>query len=166
MEVLAGDVDGAAVAQMAAVGQAHAQHRVAGLQQGKESCQIGVGAGMGLDVGVIAAEQLASPLTCQFLGHIYGVTAAIVPLSGIALGVFVGQAGAHCQHHCLTDDVFRRNQFDMALFPGKFLLNGSAHLRVILGKKIHSLLDHKEALLCWRFRRKTYCIYCTKAEGI
>ena len=61
-EVLAGDVHRAAVAQMAAVGQIHTQHCVAGLQQGEERRQVGVGAGVGLDVGVLAAEQLTGPL--------------------------------------------------------------------------------------------------------
>ena len=140
VEILAGNIDGTAVAQMAAVGQTHAQHGVAGLEQGEEDRQIGVGAGVGLDVGVVAAEQLAGPLTGQLLGDVHGVAAAVVPLAGIALGVFIGQAGALRQHHRLADDVLRRDQFNVAALPGEFLLNGSAQFRVVLGEKLHGLL--------------------------
>ena len=166
VEILAGDVDGAAVAQMAAVGQTHAQHGVAGLKQGEEDRQVGVGAGVGLDVGKVAAEQLAGPLAGQLLGDVHGVAAAVIPLAGIALGVFIGQAGALRQHHRLADDVLRRDQLDVAAFPGKFLLNGSSYLRVVLGEKIHGLLQHKKGLLLLVYPLKTYCVYCTKADGI
>ena len=56
MEVLAGDVDGTAVAQVAAMGQIHAQNGVPRLRQSKESRQIGVGTGVGLNIGIPAAE--------------------------------------------------------------------------------------------------------------
>ena len=147
MEVLAGDVHGTAVAEMAAVGQIHAQHRVAGLEQGKEHRQVGVGTGMWLDVGIIAAEQLAGPLAGDLLRHIHGVAAAVVALAGVTLGVLVGQAGAHSQHDGGTDDVLGGNEFDVAALTGKLLLNGSAYLGIVLGNEVHVFLHHGAVLL-------------------
>ena len=141
---------------MAAVGQTHAQHGVAGLEQGEKGCQIGVGTGMRLDVGVIAAEQLAGPLTGQLLGDVHGAATAVILLTGIALGVFIGQAGALRQHHRLADDVLRRDQLNVAAFPGKFLLNGSAQFRIVLGEILHGLLKHNKVFLCWRILHLLY----------
>ena len=56
MEVLAGDVDGTAVAQVAAMGQIHAQNGVPRLRQREEGRQIGVSTGVGLNIGILAAE--------------------------------------------------------------------------------------------------------------
>ena len=56
MEILAGDIDGAAVAQVAAVGQIHAQNGVPRLRQCEEGRQIGVSTGVGLNIGILAAE--------------------------------------------------------------------------------------------------------------
>ena len=147
VEILAGNVDGAAVAQMSSVSQIHAQHRVAGLHQGKEGSQVGVGAGVGLDVGIVAAEELAGPLAGDVLRDVHGVAAAVVPLAGIALSILVGQAGPHGQHHGFTDNVFRGDELDVAALPGEFLLDGGADFRVVLGNEIHSLLDHENSSL-------------------
>ena len=56
VEVLAGDVDGTAVAQVAAMGQIHAQNGVPRLRQREEGRQIGVSTGVGLNIGILAAE--------------------------------------------------------------------------------------------------------------
>jgi hypothetical protein len=59
---LAGEVGLGAVGQVAAVGQAHAEHRVAGLAQRHEHRGVGLGAGVRLHVGVVGAEQLLGAL--------------------------------------------------------------------------------------------------------
>ena len=61
MEILAGDIDGAAVAQVAAVGQIHAQNGVPRLRQGEESRQIGVGTGVGLNIGILGSRIAGRP---------------------------------------------------------------------------------------------------------
>ncbi len=142
VEIFARDVHRAAVAQMAAVGQIHAEHRVAGLQQGEECRQIGIGTGVGLDVGVRTAEQLTGPLPRQLLRHVHGIAAAVIPLSGIALRILVGETGAHGQQDSLADDVLGGDQLDVVLLPVEFLLNRCPHLGVRLGEKVHDVLDH------------------------
>jgi hypothetical protein len=42
-------------------------------------------------VGVFGPEQLLGPIDRQLLDHVHVFTAAVVPLAGIPLGVFVGQ---------------------------------------------------------------------------
>ena len=55
---LAGEVERVAVREMAAVGQIHAEHRVAGLQQGHVDRHVRLCARVRLHVGVVGAEQL------------------------------------------------------------------------------------------------------------
>ena len=141
-EIFAGDVHRAAVAQMAAMGQIHTEHCVTGLQQGKERRQIGVGAGVGLDIGVRTAKQLTGPLPRQLLRHVHGIAASVIPLSGIALRILIGETSAHGQQDGLADDVLGGDQLNVVLLPVEFLLNRCPHLGVGLGEKVHDVLDH------------------------
>ena len=50
---------------------------------------------MGLYVGIITAKQLLGPFNCQIFHHVHTFAAAIVPLSGVAFGVLVGQNRSH-----------------------------------------------------------------------
>ena len=130
VEVFAGDIHRTAVGQMTAVCQIHAQNRVAGIYQSEESGQVGVGARVGLNIGVIAAKQLTGPLAGNLLCNIHRIAATIIALSGIAFRVFVGQTSAHCEHHGFTDDIFRCNQFDIAALARVFLADRGPYLRV------------------------------------
>ena len=58
LEVAAGEVERVAVRQVAAVAQVQAEDGVARLGQGQVGGDVGRRAGMGLDVGVVAAEEL------------------------------------------------------------------------------------------------------------
>ena len=142
MEVLAGDVDRAAVGQVAAVGEVHAHEGVAGLEHSLERGQVGGSAGVGLDVGMLSAEQLAGALTGDLFGLVDAVAAAVVALAGIALGVLVGQARAHSHHDSRGDDVFGGDQLDVALLAVILLLNSGADFGVILGQEFHGFFDH------------------------
>ena len=142
MEVLAGDVDRAAVGQVATVGKVHAHEGVAGLEHSLERGQVGGSAGVGLDVGMLSAEQLAGALTGDLFGLVDAVAAAVVALAGIALGVLVGQARAHSHHDSRGDDVFGGDQLDVALLAVILLLNSGADFGVILGQEFHGFFDH------------------------
>ena len=127
---------------MAAVGEIHAHVGVAGLEHGLERGEVGGSAGVGLNVGVLGAEELAGALTGDLLGFVDAVAAAVVTLAGIALGVLVGKARAHRHHDGGGDDVFGSNQLDVALLTMIFLLNGGADFGVILGQEFHGFFDH------------------------
>ncbi|MNM49766.1 hypothetical protein D3C81_607770 [compost metagenome] len=110
-----------AVGQVPAVGQAHAQNGVAGLQQGQVHGAVGRGAGVWLDVGVIGAEQLLGAVDGQLLDFIHMLATAVVALARVAFGVFVGQAAALGLHDALAGVVLRGDQLDvifLALFFG------------------------------------------------
>src|SRR5690606_4836619 len=61
----AGEVDLGTVGQVTAVGQAHAQHRIARITQGGVDRSIGLGAGVRLDVGVVGTKELLGALDSQ-----------------------------------------------------------------------------------------------------
>ena len=148
MEILPGDIDGAAVAQVSAVGEGHAQHGVAGLEQGEERREVRAGAGVGLYVGKAAAEQLTRPPPRQFLHLVHRVTAAVIPFAGVALRVFIRKAGTHRQHDRLTHQIFRRDQFNIPVLPVQFLLHRRPQFRVGLRDIVHSLPHkHRASLL-------------------
>ena len=86
---LAGKRQPMAVRQMPTVGQIHPHDRVAGLQGGEVHAHVGLRAAVRLYIGMIGAEQRFGSLDRQVLGPIHELTAAVVPLAWVALGVFV-----------------------------------------------------------------------------
>ena len=129
----AGNVDAGTVGQVSAVGEAHAEDGVAGFEDGGVHGLIGLGAGMGLDVGVFCTEEFFDAVDCQLFDDIDVFAAAVVAFAGVAFGVFVGQLRTLCLHHGATDVVFGSNQFDVVLLALVFLGNGGCQLRIILG---------------------------------
>ena len=141
MEVLAGDVDRAAVGQVAAVGEVHAHEGVAGLEHSLERGQVGGSAGVGLDVGMLSAEQLAGALTGDLFGLVDAVAAAVVALAGVALGILVGEHRARCGQYRLADKVLRRDQLDIAPLAVILGPDGRAHLRIAGCDEVHDIVD-------------------------
>ena len=82
--------------------------RITGLHKGEEGSQVGVGAAVGLYVGMFRTEQLAGSLPGQFFHFIHEFAAAIVPVTGISLCVFVGEDRPHGLHHSRRDEVLRK----------------------------------------------------------
>ena len=78
MEETAGEVDRAAVGEMTAVGEIHAEQGVAGLHDGEIGGHVGLRAGMGLHVGVAASEELLRAVDGQILGDVHVFAAAVV----------------------------------------------------------------------------------------
>ncbi len=81
------------------MGQAEGEDGVAGAQQRGVGGQHGGGAGVGLHVGVLGAEEGPGALDGQPLGDVHDLAAAVVPGARIALGVLVGQRGAEGGQH-------------------------------------------------------------------
>ena len=82
---------GRAVREVAAVRQAHAEDRVAGLQRREEHRLVGLRARMRLHVGVVGAEELLRAVDRELLGDVDELAAAVVALAGVAFGVLVGE---------------------------------------------------------------------------
>ena len=128
--ILAGDVHGRAVGQMAAMSQIHTQHGISHLTQGLIDGIVGAGAGMGLHVGMVGAKQLAGALAGDFLHHIHALTAAVIPLAGVTLGILIGQNSTHRGQYSGTDKVLRCDQLDIAALTVIFRLDRCTNLGV------------------------------------
>ena len=125
--------------QVAAVGQLHTHHGVAGLEQGQLHGHVGLGAGVGLDVGVGAVEELLGPLNGDVLHHVHILAAAIVAVAGIALGVFVGQGVAGRQLNGPAGKVLGGDQLNVALLTIHLRLDGAGHLHIHLIDDVYSV---------------------------
>ena len=118
-----GEADRCAVRQMSAVVQIHGQHRVAGLKQGKVGRHVCAGTAVGLYVGVFCAEQLLGKTDCFTFHLIDDLAAAIVPRTGVALGILVGQYAAHCRKHGGGNEVLGCDQFQTVVLSVLFQLD-------------------------------------------
>lgn len=121
---LAGEADAGAVGQVPAVGQAHAQHGVTGIEQRQVHGRIRLAAGVRLHVGIIGAEQLFGAVDGQLLDFIHMFAAAVIALARIAFGVLVGQAAALGLHHTLAGVVLGGNQLDVIFLALIFGIHG------------------------------------------
>ena len=116
--------------QVAARIEVEAHEGVAGLQQRQEHRLVHLAAGIRLDVGEIAAEQLLGALDGQLFGDIDELAAAIVALARIALGIFVGHDRALRLEHGARDDVLRGDQLDLMALAAELVADGAEDLRI------------------------------------
>jgi len=70
-------------------------------------------AGVRLNIGEIAIEQLLRALDRQLFGNVHKFAAAVIPASRITLGIFVGENRALGFEHRAGDDVLRCDQLDL-----------------------------------------------------
>lgn len=83
-----------AVGEMAAVFEAHGEDFVAGLEGGEVDGEVGLAAGVRLDVSVVGAEEFASAVDGELFNFVDVLTAAVVAFSWVAFSVFVGKDAA------------------------------------------------------------------------
>ena len=115
---------------MAAGIEAHAQHRIAGLEQGEEHGGVGLGAGVGLNVGVGRAKEGLGALDGKALHFVHVLAAAVVALAGIAFRVLVREHAALGLEDPGRGVVFGSNQLDMRFLPSRLGHHGSGQFRV------------------------------------
>ena len=139
LEHLARVVDLHAVGEVAAVGQAEAEDRVARLQQGEEHRRVGLRARVRLHVGELGAEQRLHPVDRQLLGDVDVLAAAVVPPARVALGVLVGQHRALRLHHRDRGEVLRGDHLQRRLLAVQLGGDGRGHLGVDLGQRLVEL---------------------------
>ena len=123
----------AAVGQVPAVGQRHAQDGVARLQQRQVHGLVGLRARMRLDVCIIRSEQLLHALDRQRLGHVHVLAAAVVALARITFRVLVGEHAALRLEHARAGVVLGGDQLDMVLLPAALVLDGLGQDLVVTG---------------------------------
>ncbi len=107
-----------------------AHENVAGLHESEEHALIGLAAGIGLDVGEAAVEQLACALDREAFGDVDKLAAAVIPSAGVAFRVFVGHHRALRLEHGARDDVFRRDQFEPIALTTEFEFDRAGDVRI------------------------------------
>ena len=133
----AGEVDGRAVREVAAVGEVEPEEAVAGLHQGEVDGVVGRGAGVRLHVHPVGAEELLRPLLREVFGLVHDLAPAVVPLAGPALGVLVRQRRAHRLQHGERDEVLRSDEFDPVVLPVDFALDDGEEVGVLRAEILH-----------------------------
>ena len=104
---------------MPAGGEVEAHEGVARLKQRQKHRLVHLAAGVRLHVGELRAEELLRALDRQRLGDVHELAAAVIALSRIALGVFVGHHRALRLEHGAGHDVFGRDQLDFMPAGGR-----------------------------------------------
>jgi hypothetical protein len=75
---------------------------------------------MRLYVGLRRAEELLQAVDRELLHFVHHLTAAIVPLARVPLGVLVGERGAHGVDDGAAREVLARDELESALLPAQF----------------------------------------------
>ena len=135
LEPFTGHVDRRAVRQVTARIEVEPHEGVAGLQQRQENRLVHLAAGVGLNIGEFAVEQLLGAFDRQLLGDIHELAAAIVALAWIALGVFVGHDRPLRLKHGAGNDVFGSDQFDLMPLAAEFVADRAEDVRIDIGQR-------------------------------
>src|SRR5699024_5340277 len=90
--------------------------------------------GVGLDVSVLGAKEFFCTLDGESLSDIYVLTAAVVALAGVALGVLICKNGTLRLQHCARHEVFARDHFEGVALATKFSLEHGGDFGIELGK--------------------------------
>ena len=85
---------------------------------------------MRLYVCVVAAEKLLTALTCDVFDDVNALTASVIALCRVSLGIFVGEYTSCSGKHCLGHDVFACDKFNIVLLTLCLLLYGFVYLTV------------------------------------
>ena len=126
---------------------------------------------MGLNVGVLAVVNLLRALDGKELGLVDILASAVVALSGISLGILVGQLRTLGFHNHGAGVVLRSNELDVLLLTGIFLGNGFPELGIELRDfEITSQHGNSSMLRCrgcgtsksttYKERRRNYPPFC------
>ena len=118
-----GSIHRRTMGQMASVVQIQAHEGVTRLQTSQKYRSIGLRSRVRLHVGVLGTEQFAYPFDGQALHFVHHLTASVVSLSRIPLGILVRQPRPHGFHHFVAHEILRRDEFDSFELPLVLFLN-------------------------------------------
>ena len=137
---LAREIDRGAVGEMPSVGEVHGQDGVARLENGEVDGHVRLGPRMGLDIHVVAAEELLRPVPGEVLRPVHHVAAAVIPGMGVPFRILVGHNRPHGGEDSPGDEIFRCYEFDAVPLPLELVGDGAENFRVGVAKKFLALL--------------------------
>ena len=79
---------------------------------------------------MLSAEKRFGSFTCQILNDINILTAAVIPFSGVSLGIFIGQVRTHRGQNSVADKILGCNQFKMFALARQLFTHRAAKLRI------------------------------------
>ena len=119
-----------AVGQVAASVERHAEDGVTRLEESLEHALVRLRTRVRLNVCEFTVEQLFCAFDREGFSDVYVFAAAVVTLTSITFGVFVGHYRALGFHHSFGYDVFRSNQFNLVTLTAQFRANGGKKIGV------------------------------------
>ena len=128
--------------QVAAAAQIHTQHRVARFTQRHIGGEVRLRTAVGLHIGEFCAEQRLRAFNADFFHLIHKLAAAIVAVSRIALGIFIGEHRAHGRHRSGRNDVLRSNQLQIPALTAELRFNQIGDGRIGRAHACNILLNH------------------------
>ena len=117
--------------QVSPLGKIKSHEGVARFQTSHLDSQIGLGAGVRLDVGIFSIVELAEAIDGQLLNLVDDFAASVVTLSRVTLRVLVGADGAHGFHHLVCDIIFRSDQLQSGRLAFFFFLDQIKNLNIL-----------------------------------
>ena len=130
----AGEIRFVAVGEVAAVGEVHGEDFVAGGEDAEINGHVRLTAAVGLNIGVLGAEELLRAVDSQRFHDVHILATAIPAFAGIALGIFVGEARALGLHDRAAGEILARDEFDVLELAAVFLLDRGSDLGVGFGE--------------------------------
>ncbi len=123
--------------QVAAVRQIKPQHGVARLERREIDAQVGLAARVGLDIGMLGAEELLGTVAGQIFDNVDAFAAAVVAPAGIPFGVFIRKHAADGLHHRRARIVFAGDHFEAIFLALDLGGDGRPDGGVFFFNKIH-----------------------------
>src|SRR3974390_2694766 len=135
------------VCKMPAMREVKAENRVSRLQYGGVSLHVRLGSGMRLHVCVLRAKKLLCSIARQILDNIGKLASAVVPLSGIPLGILIRKHRSGSFEHSFADKVLGSNQLQPLMLAPRFVINRRRNLRIsFVQRTVHPGVFHVVSL--------------------
>jgi len=122
------------VGQVPAMGEVHGQDPVAGSEDAEIDRHVRLAPAVRLDVHMVGTKKFFRPLDRECLHDIHKFAASIPTAAGIALRVFVCQAGPLRFHHRTAGEILGGDEFDVFELAPMFMGNGFGDLWIRRGE--------------------------------